>query len=214
MAALSATAREAVLALGRTRAYATGDLVFCEGDPSEFAVVVLAGRLKVVSTSAEGYDTVLAFRGPGDLIGELSLFDGSPRSATVSAIEPAKVVLVTADRFMELLRAQPEIAAVLLRTVVAKLRDADRQRLEFGAYDTAGRVARRLVQLADEHGSSSSDGVRITLPLSQSELAGWTGSSREAVARALGLLRRQGVITTDRRSIVVVDLESLRSLAR
>jgi CRP-like cAMP-binding protein len=132
----------------------------------------------------------------------------------VSAIEPAKVVLVTADRFMELLRAQPEIAAVLLRTVVAKLRDADRQRLEFGAYDTAGRVARRLVQLADEHGSSSSDGVRITLPLSQSELAGWTGSSREAVARALGLLRRQGLITTDRRSIVVVDLESLRSLAR
>ncbi len=69
--------------------------------------MVLAGRLKVVSTSAEGYDTVLAFRGPGDLIGELSLFDGSPRSATVSAIEPAKVVLVTADRFMELLRAQP-----------------------------------------------------------------------------------------------------------
>jgi len=214
MAALSATARDALLELGRTRTYATGDVVFCEGDPSEFAVVVLAGRLKVVSTSADGYDTVLAFRGPGDLIGELSLFDGSPRSATVSALEPAEVVLVTADRFMELMKAQPEVAPVLLRTVVGKLRDADRQRLEFGAYDTTGRVARRLVQLADEHGSNSSGGVRITLPLSQTELAGWTGSSREAVARALGLLRGKGLIATDRRSIVVLDLESLRSLAR
>jgi CRP/FNR family transcriptional regulator, cyclic AMP receptor protein len=214
MAALGAAARQAVLELGRFRKYAAGDVVFCEGDPSEFAVVVLAGRLKVASTSAEGYDTVLAFRGPGDLLGELSLFDGSPRSATVSAIEPAEAVLITADRFMELMRAQPEVGAVLLRTVVGKLRDADRQRLEFGAYDTTGRVARRLVQLADEHGSMSSVGVRITLPLSQTELAGWTGSSREAVARALALLRRRGLIATDRRSIVVLDVESLRSLAR
>jgi CRP-like cAMP-binding protein len=174
---------------------------------------VLAGGLEVVSTSPEGYDTVLAFRGPGDLIGELSLFDGSPRSATVSAIDPAELVLVTADRFTELMRTQPQVGPVMLRAIVGKLRDADRQRLEFGAYDTTGRVARRLVQLADEHGSTSSDGVRITLPLSQIELGGWTGSSREAVARALGLLCRRGLITTERRSIVVLDVESLRSLA-
>jgi len=216
MAALTAKAREAVLQLGRTRTYATGAALFREGDPSEFAVVVLAGRLKVSSTSADGHDTVLAFRGPGDLIGELSLFDGAPRSATIAAVEPAEVVLITADRFTELIRTQPEIAEMLLRTVVAKLRDADRQRLEFGAYDTTGRVARRLVQLADEHGvpgSAATGGVRITLPLSQTELAGWTGSSREAVARALAVLRRQGLITTHRRSIVVLDVDALRSLS-
>jgi CRP-like cAMP-binding protein len=216
MAGLDRNGRAAVLRVGRTRKYTTGEVVFREGDASEFAVVVLAGRLKVSSTSTEGHDTVLAFRGPGDLIGELSLFDGSPRSATVSAIEPAALVLITADRFTELMKAEPQIAAVLLRTIVGKLRDADRQRLEFGAYDTTGRVARRLVQLADEHGvpgTAKTGGVRITLPLSQTELAGWTGSSREAVARALALLRRRGLITTDRRSIVVVDLESLRSLA-
>lgn len=204
-----------MLELGRTRKYATGENIFCEGDPSAFAVVVLTGRLKVSSTSAEGHDSVLAFRGPGDLIGELSLFDGAPRSATVSAIEPAELVLITADRFTEWMRTQPEIGTVLLRTISGKLRDSDRQRLEFGAYDTTGRVARRLVQLVDEHGvpgTTASGGVRITLPLSQSELAGWTGSSREAVARALALLRRRGLITTDRRSIVVLDVESLRSL--
>jgi CRP-like cAMP-binding protein len=216
MAALSETARQAVLRLGRTRSYASGETVFCEGDPSEFAVVVTAGRLKVSRTSEEGHDTVLAFRGPGELIGELSLFDGYPRSATVAAIEPATAVLITADRFNELMRTQPEIGAVLLRTLAGRLRDADRQRLEFGAYDTTGRVARRLVQLADEHGvpgSTDVGGVRITLPLSQSELAGWTGSSREAVARALAVLRRRGLITTFRRSIVVLDVDSLRTLA-
>src|SRR2546423_10991119 len=99
LAELSSGAREALLRLGRTRKYVTGETVFCEGDPSEFAVVVLAGRLKVSSTSPEGHDSVLAFRGPGDLIGELSLFDGKARSATVSAIEPAELVLITADRF-------------------------------------------------------------------------------------------------------------------
>jgi CRP-like cAMP-binding protein len=216
MAALTPSAREAVLQLGRRRTYATGESVFYEGDPSVFAVVVLAGRLKVSSTSEDGHDTVLAFRGPGDLIGELSLFDGSPRPATVAAVEPAEVVLITADRFTELVRTRPEIAEVLLRTVVGKLRDADRQRLEFGAYDTTGRVARRLVQLADEHGvpgSTATGGVRITLPLSQTELAGWTGSSREAVARALALLRRRRLITTHRRSIVVLDVDALRSQA-
>src|SRR3954454_18071838 len=216
LAALSHSARQTVLQRGRTRRYVTGEAIFHEGDPSEFAVVVLAGRLKVSSTSSEGHDTVLAFRGPGDLIGELSLFDGAPRSATVSAIEPADVVLITADRFMEVMREQAEIAPVLLRSLTAKLRDPDRRRLESGAYDTTGRVARRLVLLAEEHGetgSSATAGVRITLPLSQTELAGWTGSSREAVARALAQLRRQGLITTFRRSIVVLDLDSLRAQA-
>jgi CRP-like cAMP-binding protein len=217
LADLSIGAREAVLRLGRTRRYAAGEVVFCEGDPSEFAVVVLAGRLKVVRASEEGHETVIAFRGPGELLGDLSLFDGAARSATVSAIESADVVLITADRFMELMREQPEVPAVLLRTLASRLRDSDRQRVEFGAYDTAGRVARRLVQLADEHGvpgSTAPAAVRITLPLSQTELAGWTGSSREAVARALALFRRRGLIATDRRSIVVLDVESLRSLAR
>jgi CRP/FNR family transcriptional regulator, cyclic AMP receptor protein len=216
VAELTAGARDTLLDLGRSRRYTTGEVVFSEGSDSEFAVVVLEGRLKVSSTSEDGHDTVLAFRGPGDLIGELSLFDGAPRSATVSAVEPAELLLITADRFMELLRAHPEIGPILLRILTSKLRDADRQRLEYGAYDTTARVARRLVELADEHGvpgPSATGGVRITLPLSQSELAGWTGSSREAVARALASLRRGGVITTHRRSIIVVDMVALRELA-
>jgi CRP/FNR family transcriptional regulator, cyclic AMP receptor protein len=214
---LNPAQRDAVLRHGRSRTYKTNAVLFREGDRSTFAVAVLAGRLKVSCTSADGHETVLAFRGPGDLVGELSLFDGAERSATVSAVEPATVVVITADRFAELLHEQPDIGALLLRIVTSKLRDADRKRVEFGSYDTAGRVARRLVELADDHGlpgSGAKGGVRITLPLSQTELAGWTGASREAVARALALLRQRELITTDRRSIVVLDLAALRALAR
>lgn len=215
LAQLNDAQRTAMLRLGRSRTYDTGAVLFREGDPSAFAVAVQAGRLKVWCTSAEGHETVLAFRGPGDLVGELALFDGASRSATVSAVEPARVLLITADRFGELLHEHPDIGAMLLRVLAGRLRDADRKRIEFGAYDTAGRVARRLVELADDHGApGTAASVRITLPLSQTELAGWTGSSREAVARALALLRQRGLITTDRRAIVVVDLPSLRALAR
>jgi CRP/FNR family cyclic AMP-dependent transcriptional regulator len=217
LGALNPAELDAVLRLGRSRSYATGVVLFREGDRSEFAVVVLAGRLKVASASADGHETVLAFRGPGDLVGELSLFDGGDRSATVSAVEPARVVAITADRFRELLREQPGIGVALLRILTSKLRDADRKRVEFGAYDTAGRVARRLLELAEDHGvpdPAATGGVRISLPLSQVELAGWTGASREAVARALALLRQRGLITTDRRTIVVLDLPALRALAR
>ena len=96
----------------------------------------------------------------------------------------------------------------------ACLRDADRKRVELGAYDTVGRVSRRLVELAEDHGVVEDGRVRITLPLSQGELAGWTGASREAVARALSLLRQEGMITTKRRRIVVIDHGALRRTVR
>ena len=214
---LNQAQREAVVRLGRPRSYSAGGVLFREGERSTFAVAVLAGRLKVASSSLDGHETVLAFRGPGDLVGELSLFDGGERSATVTAVEPADVLVITAERFTELLREQPELGAVLLRMLTSRLRDADRKRVEFGAYDTAGRVARRLLELADDHGVPGADatgGVRISLPLSQTELAGWTGASREAVARALALLRQSGLITTDRRAIVVLDVDALRARAR
>jgi CRP-like cAMP-binding protein len=213
LAELNDAAREAILQLGRARRYGSGAVLFREGDPSTFAVAVMSGRLKVSCTSPEGHETVLAFRRPGDLVGELSLFDGADRSATVTAVEPAQVLVITADRLTDLIRDQPDVAVVLLRLLARRLRDADRKRVEFGAYDTAGRVARRLVELAEEHGVTDGRGaVRISLPLSQTELASWAGSSREAVARALALLRGGGLIETDRRSIVVLDIIGLRAI--
>jgi CRP/FNR family cyclic AMP-dependent transcriptional regulator len=101
----------------------------------------------------------------------------------------------------------------LLRTLTGRLRDADRKRVEFGSYDAISRVSLRLVELADRFGETTPTGVRITLPFTQDELAGWVGASREAVVKALATLRRMGYVRTQRKSVVVCDVPALRRRA-
>ena len=123
---------------------------------------------------------------PGDLLGELSALDGEPRFATVSALEPIEALIVPSERFTQFLEKHARLAILLLQTMTRRLRESDKKRVEFGAYDTPGRVARRLVELVERYGEPQGPSVRISLSLTQDELAGWTGSSREAVSKALG----------------------------
>jgi CRP-like cAMP-binding protein len=102
---------------------------------------------------------------------------------------------------------------LLMRSLTDRLRDADRKRIEFGVYDTLNRVARRLVELVDRFGQPAESGIRITLPLTQEELASWVGASREAVSKALRTLRADGYVRTQRRTITVIDIEGLRRRA-
>ena len=210
LAALEEPERADLLDRGRRRRYRRGAVVFHEGGGSDEIVVVLAGRVKVSTVTAEGKEVVLAFRGPGDLLGELSAIDGEARSATVGALEPVEAAVVAASEFRAFLSAHPRVAILLLEMLARRLRDADRKRVEFGAHDTLGRVSARLVELAERYGEPVADGVRITLPLSQEELAGWTGSSREAVGKALHALRGLGWVRTERRRITVLEMEPLR----
>jgi CRP-like cAMP-binding protein len=149
------------------------------------------------------------------LVGEISVLDGRPRSASVVALDDVDGVLVSGDRFRAFLRTNPDAALELLSNVVSRLREADRRRAEFGAYDVASWVARLLLDLADRFGSPAPDGsgATITVALSQHDLAGTTGSSREAVARALRRLRESGGIVTQRRRIIVLRPDLLREVA-
>jgi CRP/FNR family transcriptional regulator, cyclic AMP receptor protein len=192
------------------RRFRKGQSIFHEGGPSDRVVVLLSGRAKVSTLTGEGKEVVLAFRGPGDLLGELSAIDDQPRSASVEAIEPVEALAIAAGDFRSFLTAHPEVSLLLLRMLSRRLRAADRVRVEFGAYDTVGRVSARLVGLAGQYGERVAKGIRIDLPISQEELAGWTGASREAVSKALQTLRRAGWVITERRAITVVDLEALR----
>jgi CRP-like cAMP-binding protein len=210
LAALDDRERSDLLKRGGRRRYRRGAVVFHEGGGSDEIVVVLAGRVKVSTVTADGKEVVLAFRGPGDLLGELSAIDGEARSATVGALEAVEAAVVAANDFRAFLSAHPRVAILLLEMLARRLRDADRKRVEFGAHDTLGRVAARLVELAERYGEPVAGGVRITLPLSQEELAGWTGSSRVAVGKALHALRGLGWVRTERRRITVLDMEPLR----
>ncbi|MER6575432.1 Crp/Fnr family transcriptional regulator [Nonomuraea sp. NPDC001023] len=209
---LTAEEIEALRAAGRPRRWDRGTTVITEGDAADWVLVLTQGRVKVSSHTSGGTEVVLAVRGPGALLGDMSAVDGSPRSATVTALEPIEGIVVR--DFSGFLAAHGRIAVLLLQLVVGRLRDADRKRVEYGAFDTTGRVATRLLELADRYGERTSTGVRVALPLSQDELAGWTGSSREAVSKALRSLRDRGLIETGRRRVVIHDVEGLRKRAR
>jgi CRP-like cAMP-binding protein len=199
---------------GRRREWSRGEVVCREADTSDWVLVLLAGRVKISSNTADGTEVVLEVRGPGSLVGELSAIDRQPRSATVTAMEKVTGLVVPYADFEAFLQGHGGVALLLLRTLAGRLRDADRRRIEFGAHDTTGRVAARLVELVERFGQQTPDGVRIALPLTQDELAGWIGASREAVSKALGVLRSHGWIETSRLRVVVHDLEALRELAR
>jgi CRP-like cAMP-binding protein len=204
---------EDFLALARPRSWARGAVIFRESDESDSVLVLVSGRVKAYSSTGGGTEVLLAVRGPGALVGELAAIDQRPRSATVEALEPVTALMLPLGAFQEYLRAHGRIALLLAQTLADRLRDADRKRIEFGAHDTLGRVAARLVELADRFGQPTEEGVRIALPLSQDELAGWIGASREAVSKALQTLRADGTIRTSRLTVVVHDLPALRARA-
>lgn len=194
---------------GRTRSWPRGATLFLEGDRSDTVALITSGRVKISYFTEDGREIVLALREPGDLLGDQSAIDGEPRGASASALEAVQALVVSASDFKRFLEDHPRVAILMLSVLSKRLRDADRKRIEFGAYNSVGRVARRLVEMAERFGEKENGGVRITVPLSQQEFAAWTGSSREAVSKALQILRGRGLIETHRRVIIVNDLEAL-----
>jgi CRP-like cAMP-binding protein len=210
---LDPTDRDELVARGRPRRWPAGASLLLEGERSPSVILIVSGRVKVFSLTENGEEIVLALRGPGAVLGELAAVAGREASASVAALEPVTAIAVPVPAFLEFLRTHGSAATALLRLVTSRLRDSDRKRVEYGAFDIAARVAARLVELAERFGEPATQGVRIDVALSQDELAGWVGASREAVAKALRVLRDRGYVTTGRRTMTVLDLEGLRSRA-
>ncbi len=200
-------------AMGTRRGYPPGATLFLEGDVAHEAVVVLEGDLKVVVGSADGRDVVLDVFGPGTLVGEWSVIDGKTRSATVTALSDVEVLTLPAGPFRAFLDRYPEVREALLLDTIGRLRAQVRHQLEFGAGDAMGRVCARLVELADRFGYLDGPTTVIHSPLSQADLAAWTGLSREAVVKALRQLRTMGWISNRGPDITVHDLAGLKRRA-
>jgi CRP/FNR family cyclic AMP-dependent transcriptional regulator len=198
---------------GVARRFERGAALFHERQLSDRVMLLLDGRVKIASVSDDGREAVLAFRGPGEVLGELSAIDGQPRSASVIAVDPVRALVIPAADFRRFLERTPSATLWLLTRLISRLREADRKRIEFGASDTIGRVAARLVELAERYGREVEGGVRIDMPITQEELASWVGSSREGVNKALHTLRGLNWVETERRSITVLDMDALRRRA-
>src|SRR4051795_13480061 len=175
MDALSREDAERLNELGGRRKHAAGTALFREREPGDCVLVVLTGRVKLVTLTRDGSEVVLGIREPGDLIGEMSALDGADRTATAIALEPVETRAMTVSDFIAFLESTPGAALVLARLLSARLRDADRKRAEYVALDTLGRVAARLIELAERFGTTTADGVVIEVQITQEDLAGWTG---------------------------------------
>lgn len=198
---------------GIVREFRIGGALFHENQVADRVLVLRRGFVKLSCFTDDGREIVLAIRGPGDIIGELSAVDGAPRSATATALEPVEALAIPAGDFAALLEHSTRLAMVMLRTVMRRLRDADRKRVEFASKETMGRVAARIVELSDRFGSSDGKSIQIDFPLTQEELAGWTGCSRDSVVKALQSMRDLGWIETGRRRITVLDPDAIRRRA-
>ena len=171
--------------------------------------VIERGWVIISSIAPGGREIVLGVRGPSDVIGDLSALDGAPRSATALAAGHVGATVAPGSTLTRAL-TDPGTVMELLRILAARLRDADRKRLEFAALDTPGRVAWRLQELGERFGEDTSVGIEVELPLSQEQLASWCGASREATVKALATLRTLGCITTGRRRVLIRHTDALR----
>ncbi len=211
---MSPVDRSAFEALGTIRTYRNGDILLREGDRADLTMVIRSGRVKIVTVTESGYETLLAHRGPGDLIGEMAVIDGETRSASVVALEDVEVGVVSAETFRAFVDDHPEVARVMVGSIAQRLRESDRRRSELGAYPTAVRLARHLLELAQRYGQTQPDGgVAITLRPTHHDLAAAIGASRESVGRDLSAFRSQGMISNRGRTIVVSKVEELRAFA-
>jgi CRP/FNR family transcriptional regulator, cyclic AMP receptor protein len=198
---------------GHTRTFPRGQALFVEGDRPERVFIVERGRVLITCTGPTAKETVLALCGPGDVLGEVSVFDGGPRSGTAITLEEVEAVVASAS---VLTRASRDIetAHELIRILASRLREADRRRLEFSSLDTLGRVAWRLVELGERFGRVTPEGTEVDLPISQDQLASWCAASRESTVKALASLRALGAIRTSRRHVLISDPEVLRTHAQ
>jgi CRP/FNR family cyclic AMP-dependent transcriptional regulator len=199
--------------LGRAVKFPSGSVLMYEREPSDRVMIVLTGQVKTTVLDDGGRETLLSIRDPGDVLGELASIDGQPRSATVTALGPVHALLIAAGTFRTHLETTPRIAVAVLRVVARRFRETTLMRSELSRSDTIGRLAARLVELADRYGQATDDGVVITLALSQEELAAWSAASRAGLANALKTLRELGWIETQRRRVLVRNLEALRTRA-
>ncbi|WOT34915.1 Crp/Fnr family transcriptional regulator [Streptomyces coeruleorubidus] len=213
LARLEKEDRAALLAIGRPLRYPARGVILHQDEPSSHVLLLLHGWTKVTAIAANGYEALLALRGPGDIIGEGAALTGRHRSATVTALEPVQAVVIDQASFTVFVSAHPPVALQLLSLSTDRQRSTDRRRLEWAALTVRERLAVLLLELLRTHGNRTEEGIELTIGLSQQEFAGSVGSSREAVARLLKELRDRQVVATRRRRIVVLRPDVLRRIA-
>ena len=191
-----------------------GEILFREGETEDRLYVVVAGKIKLGRSGSAGRVNLLAVLGPGQMFGELSVFDPGPRSTTATAVTAAEVRTLEHDELMGWIEGHPEVARSLLGQLAARLRRANDVVADLVFSDVPGRVAKQLLELARRFGDRKDDGVHVHHDLTQEELAQLVGASRETVNKALADFAARGWIRLEPRSVTLLDVERVERRAR
>ncbi len=205
---------EACAAQLRARRFRRGETIFHQGDPGDSLFIIEAGAVKIVLPSPEGEEAaIIATLGRGDFFGELALLDDAYRSATAVAVEPTQALVLRREPFERLLDADPALRRALLAGLAGELRRLTGHVEELHFLDLPGRLASRLVRMAEEHAPGEQGEVVLPWPFTQSELAAMIGGTRQTVNRLLADLADQGLIRFEKDVLVIPDVARLERAA-
>ncbi len=213
-AALDAEGAAALRASLAESHFSKGEVLFSEGEPGDRMYVIVDGKVKLGQTSGDGRESLLSILGPGEMFGELSLFDPGLRTSTATALTDAIVLGLGNEQLRPWLTGRPEVAAALLQALAQRLRRTNDAMADLVFSDVPGRVAKALMDLGEKFGTVTPEGLLVTHDMTQEELAQLVGASRETVNKALADFAQRGWIRLESRQVLITDVERLGRRAR
>jgi CRP-like cAMP-binding protein len=191
-----------------------GHTVFAEGEPGDRLYIIVSGKVKIGRRSPDGRENLLAILGPSDMFGELAIFDPGPRTSKVTTITEVRAVSMDRGALRAWIAERPKIAEQLLQVLARRLRRTNNNLADLIFTDVPGRVAKQLLALAQRFGTREDGALRVTLDLTQEEIAQLVGSCRETVNKALADFAQRGWIRLEGKSMLIMDAERLARRAR
>jgi CRP/FNR family cyclic AMP-dependent transcriptional regulator len=190
-----------------------GQTVFQKGDEGSYMVAVLSGRVRISATSPDGREVTLNMIDAGEVFGEMALLDGKPRSADATAIEDSNLILVERRHFLPYLISSNELALRVINVLCERLRDTSETLGSFAMLDLPGRLARKLLNLAEEYGNPVNGRIRLEIRLSHTDLGRFVGCSRETVNKQMRAWEEGGIVARESGRIAVCKPGVLRRIA-
>ena len=196
--------------IAKERFFEKGQAIFYEEDMGTSFYLIVSGQVKIVVLSNDGREHILGLLNEKNFFGEMSLLDGEPRSATAIALEDVKVIFISRDSFIRILRENPDICLKILVTLSKRLRQTDKRVESLAFLSAPGRVARTLLEFAAEYGNKKDDGIHIHHKMIRQEFANIAGTSRETLTRVLMDFQDEGILTLSKNLIVLNSLDRLK----
>jgi CRP/FNR family transcriptional regulator, cyclic AMP receptor protein len=187
-------------------------VIFLPGDPGTSVFFVNGGRVKISRVTRDGKELTLAYRGPGEVFGELCLVDGGPRAEMAEAMENALVTEIPRGEFEKLLETHARMGLRLVKTLCDRRRELENTVEKLVFHDVNAKLAELLLQLSDDYGVDDARGTLVAVKITHQEMANLIGSTRETVSLTLSQFKRKKLIATEGRKIILTDREGLKAL--